>query len=218
MDPQFWHERWTENRIGFHQENVNSRLKKLWPALELCVGDKVFVPLCGKTRDMIWLADQSFQVFGVELSEIACEDFFKENQIDYESHRGTRFSLCKGQNIELWAGDFFNLKKEDLAGIEGVYDRASLIALPVPMRQEYVKHLSRLLDSGTKVLLISMEYDQNKMQGPPFSVTEQEIYTLYEKNFLIDKMSESSGPDIVGNLKQRGLDTLTEKIFLLTSR
>jgi len=216
MDPQFWHERWTENQIGFHQENVNSRLKKLWPALELCVGDKVFVPLCGKTRDMIWLADQSFQVLGVELSEIACEDFFKENKIEYNSHRGKRFSAYQGQKIELWAGDFFNLKKEDLAGIDGVYDRASLVALPVSMRQKYVNHLGSLLDFGTKVLLISMEYDQNKMQGPPFSVTEVEIQLLFEKKFLIKKVSESSGPDIVGNLKQRGLDTLIEKIFLLT--
>ena len=218
MDPQFWHERWTKNRIGFHQEKINSRLKKLWSALELCAGEKVFVPLCGKTRDMVWLADNSFQVLGVELSEIACEDFFKEHELQYKRHHTPRFSIYKGQKIELWAGDFFDLVKEDLEGIAGVYDRASLIALPVPMRQAYVKHLGSILVPGTKVLLISMEYDQIQMQGPPFSVTEDEIYTLFEKDFESTKVSESSGPEIVGNLKQRGLDTLTEKIYLLTRR
>lgn len=216
MDPQFWHERWTEDRIGFHQEKVNSRLVKLWPKLGLNPGDRVFVPLCGKTRDMLWLADQHYDVFGVELSLIACKDFYGETAIPFELVHGTRFEKLRGQNIELWAGDFFDLEKSDLSGIAGVYDRASLIALPRPMRLSYARHLGVILSPGSRVLLISMEYDQNKMQGPPFSVSEQEIHHLFETDFTLKKISESAGPDIVGNLKKRGLDTLTEKVYLLT--
>lgn len=216
MDPQFWHERWNEDRIGFHQEKINSRLVKLWPKLGLNPGDRVFVPLCGKTQDMIWLADQKYDVLGVELSLIACKDFFREAKIPFELERVGRFEILRGQKIELWAGDFFDLKPSDLFGTTGVYDRASLIALPAPMRRKYANHLSTILSADTGVLLISMEYDRNKMQGPPFSVSEEEIHQLFKTDFNLKKISESSGPDIVGNLKQRGLDTLTEKVYLLT--
>ncbi|MGI9317834.1 MAG: thiopurine S-methyltransferase [bacterium] len=218
MEPQFWHTRWTENQIGFHQEKVNSRLIKLWPAIGLEPGEKVFVPLCGKTRDMLWLASQSYRVLGVELSKIACQDFFKENRIEYQVSHESPFEIFRSGGIELWAGDFFDLSAEALAEISGVYDRASLVALPESLRQAYVHHLSAILSSGIKVMLISMEYDQTKMQGPPFSVTEEEIHGLFEADFNVRKVSESSGPDIVGNLKQRGLDTLTEKIFVLTHK
>lgn len=220
MESDFWHQRWSENQIGFHQEKINSRLVKLWPKIGLQCGDKVFVPLCGKSKDILWLAEHTHPVLGVELSAIACRNFFKDNGIKYLISQEGEFEVFRDDTdtIELWAGDFFELSMEHLSGVAGVYDRASLIALPPSMRKKYAAHLGSILESRTKVLLIAMEYDEKKMKGPPFSVSEEEVRTLFDKDFTLEQISESSGPDIVGNLKQRGLDTLTEKIFLLERR
>jgi thiopurine S-methyltransferase len=216
MDHDFWHQRWVEDQLGFHQEKINSRLRKFWPQLGVAENECVFVPLCGKSLDMVWLASEDFRVFGVELSPIACRDFFTENGIDFQEVPCGQFRRFSGHGVELWSGDFFALTSSDLSDVRAVYDRASLVALPAMMRGDYANHLARVLRVGTEVLLLSMEYDQGKMNGPPFSVREEEVISLFERNFELELLSQASGPEIVGNLSERGLDTLTEKVYLLT--
>ena len=218
MEPSFWHQRWAENQIGFHQEKINSRLIRFWPQLDLAAGALIFVPLCGKTRDMLWLAEQGFDVLGVELSESACEAFFHENGISFESNRGDRFVEFSGAGVRLFAGDFFALTAMDLAGVTAFYDRAALVALPYSMRPKYALHMDTVLPPHCRGLCIGMSYDETKMKGPPFSVTENEVRQLFESAFDVEVIAESSGPDIVGNLKDRGLDTLEEKVYHLVRR
>ena len=215
MDAEFWHQRWRENQIGFHQEKVNSRLRKFWPGLGLPRGATVFVPLCGKSLDMLWLRGTGHRVLGVEISSDACAGFFRENGIAFERMVGDRFTRFVSDGIELFAGDFFALTAEDLDGVAAVYDRAALVALPTAMRSEYVTRLAGLLPGETPVLLISMSYDQTRMQGPPFSVDDDEVRRLYGGTFEITCIGQSSGPEIVGNLRQRGLQTLDEKVYRL---
>lgn len=218
MDHVFWHQRWMEGQLGFHQEKVNSRLCKFWPQLGVAKNERVFVPLCGKSLDMVWLAREGYRVFGVDLSPIACRDFFTENGIDFEEIQCGEFRRFSGHGVELWSGDFFVLTSDDLNDVRSVYDRASLVALPAGMRDDYANHLASLLGADTQVLLLSMDYDQCKMTGPPFSVPEDEVRSLFDGSFRLELLSQASGPEIVGNLAQRGLDTLTEKVYLLTRR
>lgn len=215
MQAEFWLKKWRQPTHGFQQAKVNSRLKKLFPA-DVPSGSPIFVPLCGDSIDMVWLMEQGYRVFGVELSEVACERFFPANGIDFEKARDRRFIKYRSQHIEIWQGDYFSLSPEDLSGVQAVYDRAALIALPEKMRRQYARCYARLLHSGCRVLLISMDYDETKMQGPPFSVHEAEVERLFSDAFDIAVISRSSGPDIVGNLTKRGLDTLNETIYLLT--
>lgn len=215
MDHDFWHQRWTAGRLGFHQQKVNSRLRKFWGTLAPARGGKVLVPLCGKSLDMLWLARAGCRVFGVEISDTACRDFYAENELQYTRKDDAPFVKFSGGDIELWCGDFFDLKPDDLYDIRVVYDRAALIALPEAMRAGYASRLAVLLQPGSRILLISMDYDESKMQGPPFSVPENEVRGLFEKQFSIDIITCSSGQDIVGNLAARGLDTLDEKVYLL---
>lgn len=228
MHHHFWQQRWREGRLGFHQQKVNSRLRKLWtqftqptPAQKTAPPAPVFVPLCGKTLDMLWLSQQSHPVLGIEISEIACHHFYRENQIPYQTTETPNppaqpFTKFLGANIQLWCGDFFALRPHHLTHTPLAYDRASLIALPREMRPAYAAHLAHLLQPNARVLLISMDYDQNKMKGPPFSVPETEIRQLFTPAFTLKIIAQSSGPDIVGNLAQRGLDTLNEKVYALT--
>ncbi|MGR3983907.1 MAG: thiopurine S-methyltransferase [Gammaproteobacteria bacterium] len=215
MQLAFWRQRWAEGRLGFHQEKVNSRLRKFWREVEPAPRAKVFVPLCGKSLDMLWLASRGHRVIGSELSEIACRDFFTENALRYAETAGARFVRLSGGGISLWCGDFFRLRADDLRDVHLAYDRAALIALPAAMRANYAAKLAELSPPGARVFLVGMDYEQRKMKGPPFSVPESEVRELFEECFSVEILTQSSGPDIVGNLAARGLDTLNEKIYLL---
>ena len=215
MDRDFWLKKWQQQKPGFHQEKVNSRLQKHWHRLA-AQGGKVFVPLCGSTIDMLWLVETGHSVLGVEFSEVACRRFFEDNQLAYSETSDDRFNYFKAGEIELWQGDFFQMTESDLQGVRGVYDRAALIALPQQMRVDYADHMASILQPGSQIFLISMDYDESKMKGPPFSVEQQEVNQLFGQGFSIEIITQSSGPDIVGNLSKRGLDTLNEKVYLLT--
>ena len=78
-DNVLWLQCWRDRQIDFHQQTVNQFLTRFWPRLDPDISSRVFVPLCGKSLDMIWLAEQGHQVIGVELSPIAVGDFFREN-------------------------------------------------------------------------------------------------------------------------------------------
>jgi thiopurine S-methyltransferase len=222
VEREFWLEKWQAAKPGFHQAKVNSRLKKYWRVIEQGLkenpelnGGAVFVPLCGSTIDMRWLTKNKFNVLGVEFSEIACKKYYTDNKLEFKESGNPSFRIFKGERMELWQGDFFALQPHDLSNVAAVYDRASLIALPLAMRERYARHLSGLLRTGCQVLLISMDYDQSKMKGPPFSVDQEEVHQLFEDTFSIELISHTSGPDIVGNLADRGLDTLTEKVYVM---
>lgn len=186
MDPDFWHQRWQENRIGFHQAGPTPLLQKHWPAIGAARGDTVFVPLAGKSLDMIWLAAQGHRVLGVELSPLAVAQFFDEHELQPEIVE-TRYGLHhRAGGIELILGDAFALDAEALAGCAAVYDRAALIALPPELRARYVDELYGRLPPGCRGLLITLEYPQHQKDGPPFSVAESEVRERYARDWNVD--------------------------------
>ena len=178
MDAQFWIQAWEEGRTGFHQKDYNDKLVKYFPRLNPCETQRVLVPLCGKSRDMLYLSDLKLQVHGVELHEQAVKDFFEENNLSLSKN----FNEYTHQNIKISCGDFFRFEGTNF---DLVYDRASLIALPDSMRKKYVETITRSMKVGGKCLLIAIEYDQSKMPGPPFSIEEKQIYQLYQEHFSI---------------------------------
>lgn len=184
MYEDFWHRRWSRNEIAFHQQQVNPYLQRYVARLQTqgldAASRRVFVPLCGKTLDMLWLAEQGFSVLGVELSEAAVQAFFAEHQLQPQIRQHKEFISYKAGTVEIWCGDFFQLEAADLSDCGLVYDRAALIALPEAMRQDYVAHLSACLPASCRGLLISLEYPQEQMAGPPFSVSELEVQKLFQ--------------------------------------
>ena len=186
MHEDFWHQRWAEGRTGWHQAEVDRLLQKHWPSLGLAAGTRVLVPLCGKSLDLAWLAARGHAVLGIELSPSACEASFAERGI--APTRSTRecFQVLSADAIELWCGDAFGVRGEDLAGIDGVYDRAALIALPPTMRTRYIEAIYAPLRPGTRGLLITLEYPQTERAGPPFSLPEAEVRDLYEPDWQVD--------------------------------
>lgn len=216
MKADFWHNRWENNLTGFHLNEVNPYLKANWSPLKLQAGTRVFVPLCGKTLDLIWLAEQGHQVVGIELSPLAVESFFSENNLAAERHQIAGLDCWQSENITLFCGDFFALTTEILGQVDAVFDRASLVALPPEMRQDYATKLTELAQSAPK-LLVTLEYDQQKMDGPPFSVSEDEVKALYQANYTVEQLSAQ---DVLGNnekFRAKGLNSMNECIYLLSA-
>jgi thiopurine S-methyltransferase len=215
MEPQHWLERWEKQQIGFHQAHVNMHLETFWPGSGIPPGARVFVPLCGKSLDMLWLRAQGHEVLGIEISPKAVADFFREQGLEPTVHKEARFERWQCDGLTLLVGDFFDLQPADLESVGAVYDRASLIALPPAMRADYARHMTTLKPAGAVTLLISMEYPQQQMQGPPFSVEEAEIRTLYEPHYAVERLLQL---DVLGEnprFRQRGLTRLQEKVYRL---
>ncbi len=218
MEKAFWHQRWQSNEIGFNQSQPNLLMQRYLPVLNLKPGARVFVPLCGKSIDMLWLAEQGYKVVGVELSEIACEAFFKDNRMVAKIVTSEGFTIFESGNITLFAGDFFQLRKECLGNIDVVYDRAALIALPAELRRRYSASLSSLLGVDTQIFLIVTSYDQCEMEGPPFSVDKQEVRALYKERFDIERLYSQPIREIPAHLLDKGLSNATEQVYHLMKK
>ncbi len=218
MDRTFWHERWQHNEIGFHQQEFNAHLQDFWGQLAAPAGGLVFVPLCGKSRDLLWLRARDSRVLGVELSPIAVHDFFAENALTPQVTRQGVFDRYEADGLAILCGDFFDLTPEVMQGVAGVYDRASLIALPPELRPRYAGHSAAILPAAANTLLVTMEYPQNEMNGPPFSVREDEVRRLYEKRYTVTCLYSK---DILAEnprFRERGLSALAEKVYWLAPR
>jgi len=209
MDPDFWHLRWRENRIGFHQATANAMLVKHIGALDLQAGARIFLPLCGKTNDIGWLMSQGYHVAGAELSRLAIDQLFQDLGLTPEiTELGalTRFSAAK---IDIFVGDILALTADLLGPVDASYDRAALVALPRDMRARYADHMARITAAAPQ-FLICFEYDQSLMTGPPFSVNADEVARIYDAQY---RLTDHDAADIAGGLK--GICPAIERVWLL---
>ncbi len=177
MNEDFWINKWQKGEIGFHQAKYHPAVEKF--AARFTPGT-VLVPLCGKTLDMLYFSSLGQSVIGVELSPIACRDFFIENGIKFTEKSVKDFVVFESESITLWCGDFFKLPQDVWNSVTGIYDRAALVALPEDIRQKYAAEITKRRVAPVEILLISFEYPQGSIQGPPFSVPETEIRNIYK--------------------------------------
>lgn len=212
METSFWHQKWESNQIGFHENKANSLLVKYIEELKLSEGSRIFVPLCGKTCDIPWLLSNGYKVVGAELSRLAVEQLFQENHIEPTISKLGKLVLYSAKDIDIFVGDIFNLSSEMLGPVDAIYDRAALVALPKTMRQEYAKHLIKITANKPQ-FLISFEYDQNKMPGPPFSINKDELNTHYRDTYSLSLLEST---DLKGGLK--GWCPATENAWLLQKK
>jgi thiopurine S-methyltransferase len=167
---------------------------------------------------MLWLRAQGFKVLGVEISPIAVKDFFAENDLNPAISRHGAFERWDADGLSLLCGDFFDLSAEHLESVAGVYDRASLIALPPSMRQRYAAHFQHIVPAAAETLLVTMEYPDGDMQGPPFTVHEQEVRALYGGQFDIDRLFAMDLLAENPSLAAKGVSALLEKVYHLAIR
>ncbi len=212
-----WIQRWNNGQIGFHLAEVNDRL--LHHEREVFAGcSSVFVPLCGKSRDVAWLARRGYRVHGVECAETAVRALFDEAGIAWEMRSEGRFKVFEGANIRIDCGDLFDLSGPPAIPFDAVYDRASLIALPPSERLRYSRLMISLLKPRGRMLLVGVEYNTMEMQGPPFSVPWVEVATSYGSAGRLDFLDMEDILEKEPRFKQRGLTWLREYCLAFEKR
>ena len=212
MDEKFWQSRWKNKQIGFHEGRTNALLLNFYDRLDLNPGDRVFVPLCGKTLDLDWLINQDLRVRGVEFNKDAVEEVFDRLNLIPDVQVVGSLLCYSAQSIRIFVGDFFELTAKMLGKTDAIYDRAALVALPPELRIRYARRLTELTRTARQ-LLITFEYDQQRMDGPPFSVPEADLKDIYTAHYKFDLLAHGA---VTGPLAQRsGAD---EKTWLLTPR
>jgi thiopurine S-methyltransferase len=162
---------------------------------------------------MFWLLEQGCSVVGVEISPIAVESFFAEHRLTPAATRESRFVRWRIDALEILCGDFFELEKGDIGNCQGVYDRAALIALPPDMRPRYVAHLSSLLNPHARGLLVTLEYNQSEMGGPPFSVSDAEVSRLFAEAYYVRLLCRTDILKSQARFREQGLTHLSEQAW-----
>lgn len=210
---------WQNGQISCHREVVSPDLINHFHYLHLQPGARVLAPLCGKSEDIKWLAAQGHPVIGVELSPIACRDFFAEMSITPRITQLKNFIHYKHNNIELLCGDIFKLKMTDLPPIDAIYDCRALIALPAAIRQQYVHHLLACCSKSVQILLMgfySPSQIRGQIKGPPFSISDDEINRLFGINFKVKILQQTSLTEIPKHLANRDFQEIMIKIYLIS--
>lgn len=211
MDADFWHQKWKKNEIAFHEGKANAHLVSFFKDLSLPKGSRVFVPLCGKTLDIAWLLAGGYRVAGAELSEIAVRQLFADLGVEPGISAAGKLTRFSAKDIDIFVGDIFDLSRELLGPVDAIYDRAALVALPAQMRNRYTTHLMEITNKAPQ-LLITFEYDQALMEGPPFSIGSEEVNRQYRGNY---GLVLAASTDVSGGLK--GKCPATENVWLLKS-
>lgn len=213
MEKDFWLERWESNKIGFHQGDFNVYLTKYWDTFIRNTGD-VLVPLCGKSKDMIYLAKCGHKVIGVELSKIAVEAFFKENNIDYDIINEDEFEIFRSEGISIYCGDILNMTMESLRNIKYIYDRASMVALPVSIREKYITLIESKI-SQADIFIQTVSFDDSKL-GPPFSLDQKWVETNFKTNYIIHQLETERFEDENVQVHSGKVSFSQNNIFKLT--
>ncbi|MEI7870810.1 MAG: thiopurine S-methyltransferase [Alphaproteobacteria bacterium] len=212
MDETFWHRKWERNEIAFHEREANPFLAMYFSNLFLAEGSRVFLPLCGKTLDVRWLLSHGYRVAGAELSEIAVEQLFSGLGVEPTITAIDQVSRYSSTNIDIFVGDIFSLSRDILGKVDAIYDRAALVALPQAMRDRYAAHLIGITDRAPQ-LLITYDYDQRLVDGPPFSVGHEEVGRQYQGSYDLKLLASA---DVKGGLK--GKYAAAEHVWLLKKK
>ena len=209
MDASFWRQRWAKNETAWHQSKANPLLVKYFQELSVAKRGRVFVPLCGKTLDISWLLSHGYRVAGAELSQIAIEQLFMDLGVQPEISEVGGLNQWSANNIDIFVGDIFALSRQSLGPVDAIYDRAALVAFPEEMRNRYSALLTELTGTAPQ-LLICYEYDQRLLEGPPFSISKEEVNRHYLAKYDVTLLAST---EVSGGLK--GKCAAKESVWLL---
>ena len=200
--PEYWKKRWMDNNIGWHRDKVHNLLVKYVHELTGGRSDlRVFVPLCGKSRDMLWLAEQDHNVVGVEVAKQPIESFFEENDLTFSVEKVKLAAAvdpvdvykCVEKKIIIFCCDLFLLSEEDVDGrFDAIWDRGSLSAMQPAVDKRgkrYAKKIHSLLAADGKYMLEThLYYGVDRGKSTPASISDELLNEIYEEDFILKEL------------------------------
>ncbi|XP_060084615.1 probable thiopurine S-methyltransferase isoform X2 [Ylistrum balloti] len=207
---QGWLNNWESDCTPWHMTDVHEGLARYYQMLvnKTSVHNKIFIPLCGKSVDIKWLADRGNEVVGVEASETGLMEFFVEQNVKYsvESAPSVDGKLFRSHDnkIRLYCCDIFHFTSDVESGFSGVWDRGSIEALEPEDRKKYIDLMKTLIGPETGYLTEIVERDLGK--GPPFCITVDELRAGFGPGCEVKKLMTTTKlppyafhvPDLIG--------------------
>jgi len=137
----YWEKRWENNDSPWHKTDINPCLEKYYerliPSEKKLSKPRIFVPLCGKSLDLAWLASKGFQVVGLEAVESAVQSFFEENNIPFDvktspGKPAVKYYCGTDQDITIYVMDLFDSSPDTFGELfDAIWDRGSMAAVNV---------------------------------------------------------------------------------------
>ena len=217
MHHDYWQERWDKGEIGFHASEANPLLVAHLDAL---APGSIYVPMCGKSRDLTHLAERGFTVAGTEWVPEAAAAYFAEAGLMAATSQLGPFACLRSPElaVSLLVGDAFALAEvvpsPQLPLFDSAYDRASLVAIDPARRLDYVETMHRVLRPGGTLLLVTFDYDQQRLDGPPWSVNDELVRTLFEPRFALQRLEQRPAP-VSPRFAAAGITAVDESAYLL---
>ena len=208
---EYWENRWITNQTGWHRSVYNDLMVKYWPELGIPTDSKVLVPLCGKSLDMLWLAEKGHAIVGIEFTRVAVERFFSENNLEHTIVKHPSYIEFSSERFTILNGNILAIPS-DLIQAEAWYDRAAMIAINPDLREDYVSQIRQQTKVGAVGLLITYSYPQEQMEGPPFSLNNDDVFQLFQDGFRVECLETIELEDE----KERGLSRINSSVFALT--
>lgn len=213
MQSSFWEQRWAAGRIGFHRPDPHPLL--LEHGATLASASRIYVPLCGKSVDLVHLRRAGHTVFGTEVVPLAIAQFFAELGETPVTTAVSPFRRHEAAGITILEGDALALQPTHLGGpVDAAYDRGSLVAVAPVTRQALADSICGVLRPGGRILLITLTYDQTKADGPPWSVSDSEVRRLFAGHGAITLLGEQ--PDTGSpSLRAAGITEFLERAYAI---
>jgi len=220
---EFWHEINEKGDCFWHLTKPHEYLVKYFDQYKNGKQDpKVLIPLIGKTVDAKWLYDQGCHVTGVDVSELPIKQLFTQDNIAYTRNQSEFPEFVLFQNddrrIRVFSGDFYRFRTEVAKGqFDLIWDRAAFTAINMRDREKYAEVLEKVLSPTGSILLVGLDYDHSKYEGPPHFVTKEHMDSLFGKKFHVSRLDHREVID-QWHHKNWGLDWLEESIYLLKKK
>ncbi|KAL7547401.1 hypothetical protein ACHAWF_014564 [Thalassiosira exigua] len=266
--------KWSGPKLGWHKDDVNPHLAKFGHLLlggdEGNGSSRVFVPLCGKTVDLAYLASHPkvSHVVGIDIVRNAAVEFSAEHpQFSMEefqpdlgqcegqsveekycntSDEGPSKSVFHGKSLTILIRDLFDFLAMDDSGrakcitdgshsvsenylFDAIYDRASIVTIKPCLRKDYVRLIGEMLRPGGAILLVTLDRrktstDEARKGGPPFSIDEAEIRTLFgsqtwvESVGKLDEVNDLETDEDRDRWQKKGVLELYEIVFVIRKK
>ena len=211
---EFWQQRWSDGQTGFHLNDTHPDLHAFLPQLNLNIGDTVFVPLCGKTLDIGYLLAKGYRVVAVEMVEYAVKQLFNQLSMTPDIYQWKQGVCYRASGLTVYVGDYFDLRAKECSEACAVYDRAAMLAIPHKLQAQYCRHLSEITDHA-KQLVITVEFDQDKVDGPPFTLSEKDIRRYYGESYHISRLNEVETIKEEARFEAMGLSSFMRRTYFL---
>ena len=193
-DEYDWQGLYEANDMRWDLGEVAPPFIKLLEAGKLPVG-KVLIPGCGRGHEVMYLAQNGFDVTGVDFAKGAT------------SYLEKTLKECN-LNGRVVHQDFFKLDVSHNGVYDLVLEQTFFCAINPSLRPDYCKTVARILKPGGK--LIGLFYNTGEEGGPPHNTTREDIESIFSETFTIQELEKTtwsierrSGKELLTILEKR---------------